>query len=284
VESGQQIRELSVPGATPYSARMNSAFPDKWVIMGDSAGRLYAWDLPRNRIITNSKFHDGAIHSVGYQPGGKGAYFSGGADGLLKVRMPMGERYSVSAHTGVMYQAHYSSSGELLYTAGKDRKVKVWETAKLKQQRARTVMEGHLKYVLAADMSLDERLLATGGGDKAIYIWEVATGKLLAHLQGHTSDVEAIAFAPNGKFVVSASEDKTVRIWSVENREELVRLFFQTNGEKYAGVTIDNDTFGDRDSGLVSIYVDGRQVSGAEAERFVRYIGRGIAILDSSAN
>ncbi len=282
VEDGHQVRELSAPGAIPYSARMNSAFPEKWVIMGDRGGRLYAWDLPRNQIITNAKFHDGPVYSVGYQPGGKGAFFSGGADGLLKVRMPMGERYIVHAHTGNMYQASYSNTGSLLYTVGNDRKVKIWETAKLKQDHAKTTLDGHLKYVLAADMTLDERLLATGGGDKALNIWDVASGNLAAHLEGHTSDVEAIAFAPNGKFVVSASEDKSVRIWSVENHEELVRLFFQRNGEKYAGVTLDNNTFGDHDSGLVSIYVDGRQVSGADADRFVRYIGRGIAILDGA--
>jgi WD40 repeat protein len=100
-------------------------------------------------------------------------------------------------------------------------------------------------------------------------------------LQGHTSDVEALSFSPNGKFVVSTSEDRSVRIWSVDNREELVRLFFQRNGEKYAGVTLENQTFGDRDSGLLSVYVDGRQATGAEADKVVQYIGRGIAVIDS---
>ena len=34
-------------------------------------------------------------------------------------------------------------------------------------------MKGHLKYVLAADMSPDEKMLVTGGADKALNLWEV---------------------------------------------------------------------------------------------------------------
>jgi hypothetical protein len=281
VESGRQLRELRIPNSIPYSARMNSASPDRWVIMGDRNGFLYAWDLPKGRTITNVKLHEGPVLSVGYQPGGGGAFFSAGGDGQLQVRMPEGQRYAVKAHEGSMFQASYSASGRLLYTVGSDRKAKIWETAKLQQQQPQAVLEGHLRYVLTTDMSLDEKTLATGGADKAINLWDVASGKLLARLQGHTSDVEALSFSPNGKFVVSTSEDRSVRIWSVENREELVRLFFQRNGEKYAGVTLENQIFGDRDSGLLSVYIDGRQAAGADADRVVQYIGRGIAVIDS---
>jgi hypothetical protein len=281
IENGRQTRELRAPNSIPYSARMNPAFPDRWVIMGDRNGFLYAWDLSQNRIITNTKLHDGPVLSVAYQPGGAGAFFSTGADGQLKIRLPMGQRFAVKAHEGPVFQAGYSETGRLLYTAGSDRKVKIWATARLQQQIPQTVLAGHLRYVIAADMSLDEKLLATGGADKAINLWDVQSGTLVARLQGHTSDVEALSFAPNGKFVVSTSEDKSVRIWSVENREELVRLFFQKSGEKYAGVTLDNQTFGDRDSGLIAIYLDGKQLNGAEIDRAVQYVGRGIAITDN---
>jgi WD40 repeat protein len=143
------------------------------------------------------------------------------------------------------------------------------------------IMEGHLKYVLTADMSPDEKILVTGGADKALNLWNVGSGRLVGRMQGHTSDIEAVAFSPNAKFIVSASEDKSVRIWSVDNQEELARLFFQKNGERYAGVTFDNQAFGDRNSGLVSVYVDGRQLNALDADRIVKYIGRGIVIIEN---
>src|SRR5262249_26278218 len=151
-------------------------------------------------------------------------------------------------HVGAMFQASYSGSGRRVFTVGADRMVKLWNTAQLNQQQTQpqAVMQGHLRYVLAADMSTDEKMLVTGGGDKALNLWDVACGRLVGRMQGHTSDIEAIAFFPNGKFIASASEDKSVRIWSVDNQEELARLAFQKNGEKYAGVTFDNRIFGER--------------------------------------
>ena len=279
IASLRMTREFKAPGAIPFSARMNSSNPERWVIMGDERGFLYAWDIPRNRIITEIKLHDGAVHAAAYQPGGGGTYFSAGADGQIKVRPPDGQRYSVRAHDKTLRVAAYSHSGRLIYSAADDRRVKVWPADTMKDAKADAVFEGHLKYILAADLTPSETLLATGGGDKVINLWDINRKQLVGRLQGHTSDVEAISFAPNGQFLVSASEDQSVRVWSVETKEELVRLFFRRKGKEYAGVTLDNQLFGERNSGLVTVYVDGRAVEGAEADEAVRYIGRGISII-----
>lgn len=272
-------RELKASGSIPYSARINSSNPERWVVMGDERGNLVAWDNTQGRIITQGKYHEGPVYAAAYQPGGGGTYFSAGADGQIRIRLAEGERYAIKAHDKTLRVAAYSHSGRLIYSAGDDRKVKVWPADTLKDAKPDAVLEGHLKYILAADMTPGETLLATGGGDKIINLWDVEKKQLVGRLKGHTSDVEAISFAPNGKFLVSASEDQSVRVWSIETKEELVRLFFRRKGKEYVGVTLDNQLFGERNSGLVTIYVNGRAVTGAEADEQVRYIGRGISII-----
>jgi len=282
-QTGQRAKEeLRVENTVPYSARLNPSFPNRFVLMGDKEGRLIVWDLIRNRrVVLNERFHNGPVLSVAYQPRGKGTYLSAGGDGLLKVRLPEGQRYTVHAHNGAIFAAGYNSRGTLIYSAGTDRKIKIWDPNKLDREYPEAVFEGHLKYIIAATISPDDRVLASGGGDKAINLWDLASRKLIARLVGHTSDIEALAVTPNSRFIISASEDKSVRIWSIDDRKELVRMFFKSESEKFAGVTYDNKSFGDRDSDVMSIFVDGRAVGDKEAARSVKYIGHGIAIIDS---
>ncbi|SLM37484.1 prolyl oligopeptidase [Lasallia pustulata] len=46
-----------------------------------------------------------------------------------------------------------------------------------------------------------------------VWIWDAATGATLQTLEGHSGPVNAVAFSPDGKQLVSGSHDETVRIW-----------------------------------------------------------------------
>uniref|UniRef100_A0A671KWJ3 WD repeat and SOCS box-containing protein 1 n=1 Tax=Sinocyclocheilus anshuiensis TaxID=1608454 RepID=A0A671KWJ3_9TELE len=67
----------------------------------------------------------------------------------------------------------------------------------------------------------DQLLLATGLNNGRIKIWDVYTGKLLLNLMDHTDIVRDLTFAPDGSLVlVSASRDKTLRIWDLKDDGE----------------------------------------------------------------
>lgn len=43
-------------------------------------------------------------------------------------------------------------------------------------------------------------------------------------LRCHTDDVNSVAYSPDGKRIVSGSDDTTVRVWDVETRKEVFEL------------------------------------------------------------
>jgi hypothetical protein len=61
----------------------------------------------------------------------------------------------------------------------------------------------------------DNRLLAIAGLNGPVHVWDVLSGKELHTLKGHTAAVAALAFAPGGKTLVSASHDTTALVWDV---------------------------------------------------------------------
>jgi WD40 repeat protein len=50
-----------------------------------------------------------------------------------------------------------------------------------------------------------------------IHIWNAETGDLMAGpLEGHSNLVNSVIYSPDGKHIVSGSEDRTIRVWNAE--------------------------------------------------------------------
>jgi len=53
-----------------------------------------------------------------------------------------------------------------------------------------------------------------------VLLWDIASGAY-RECTGHTKQINALAFSPDGKYFVSASGDKTIKKWSAETGQEI---------------------------------------------------------------
>ncbi len=70
----------------------------------------------------------------------------------------------------------------------------------------------------------DGRWLASASiGDTSVKLWDV-TSLQLRTLRGHTRPVNCVAFSPDGRWLASGSNDRTIKIWDVEAGREADKL------------------------------------------------------------
>ena len=59
-------------------------------------------------------------------------------------------------------------------------------------------------------------MLFFGGQDNDLHLWNAKSGQMEKVFSGHTDTVKGASFSSDGKHIVSASLDHTIRVWSTE--------------------------------------------------------------------
>jgi WD40 repeat protein len=77
----------------------------------------------------------------------------------------------------------------------------------------------HDRHCMTAVFSPDDRHVLTGGFGGQARIW-TAAGAAAGELAGHTSSVNIIRVSDDGSTAVTASSDRTVRLWDLPERRE----------------------------------------------------------------
>jgi len=85
-----------------------------------------------------------------------------------------------------------------------------------------------------SSFSSDGKLLAAGGRDGVVKIWEMPTGTLIKNLRAHTDSVSQVVFNPNKKYLATLSIDETLRIWDINNWNEVYSFQGVANGLAYS--------------------------------------------------
>lgn len=116
----------------------------------------------------------------------------------------------------------WSPDAKYLAVGGDDTMIWVFNTTTWKVGK---VLAGHAASVLTLDFSPDGKYLASGSGrdkvvphntgyENVVKIWDFERGVAIANLSGHRDGVMEVKWSPDGKRLVSASDDKTLKMWN----------------------------------------------------------------------
>lgn len=183
---------------------------------------------PVTRCTDSLPGHSGSILHIHFSPDGQ-SLASGGGDGSVRFwdALTKTPKWTGTAHTDHVLCTAFAPDGVKFASGDRSGTVHVWAAASGKQ--VCKPLKGHKGWVsciawepLHANPAVER--LATGGKDGLIRVWSVRTGRFLFSLAGHTDAVEALRWG-GSNLIYSASRDRTVRVWSLEDgsRGKLIR-------------------------------------------------------------
>ncbi len=229
--SGDELRRIQMPGvfvAVSPDGRHAAASP----FIG---GNVKYVDLEDGSTIRDFA-HGAMVTCLDFSGDGSRIVTSGADKAVCTFDVASGDRLARIEHADDLKRVAFSPDGKRIAVTCADRKLHLWnaETG----EKVREMEHPACPWGVAFSPDGTQVMTGTGGvltgkpsdlmiqpeEDNTLRIWGVESGKLVREMRGHTHTISSIAYAPNGRRAVTASFDRSVRLWDVAAGKELGRI------------------------------------------------------------
>jgi WD40 repeat protein len=203
-ETGEVIGTLKHPaGVTSIDIS-----PDgNYIVSGSYDALVRLWRVQDGLLLKEFKGHRGTVWSVAFAPDGKSVASSGDDEKINLWDTRSGELIRpLHGHKRTIWSVKFSPDGKYVASAGYDESIKIWD---LSNGNLVKTNNEHIAAIVDIAYNYDGSILASTSDDKTIKLWKMP-GMFLIRSISVVEHVQAAAFSPDGKRLVTAGRDKAM--------------------------------------------------------------------------
>ncbi|XP_028171504.1 coatomer subunit alpha-like, partial [Ostrinia furnacalis] len=216
-----------------------------WVLASLHNGVIQLWDYRMCTLLEKFDEHDGPVRGICFHSN-QPLFVSGGDDYKIKVWNYKQRRclFTLLGHLDYIRTTFFHHEYPWILSASDDQTIRIWNW---QSRQCISVLTGHNHYVMCAQFHPTEDLLVSASLDQSVRVWDfsglrkksVAPGPagLADHLrnpqatdlfgqadavvkhvlEGHDRGVNWAAFHPSLPLIVSAADDRQVKLWRMND-------------------------------------------------------------------
>ncbi len=211
--SGDMLHALT--GHQDTVTRVLYTADDRNIVSGDADGRIRVWDSLTGAFVSELAGQETRISALALASDAR-TLAVGTTNGSIEIWDMASQtvRLRISAHDRRVSCLAFDDDGQRLYSGSWDRSMKVWDA-----QTGTLVMPPirHGTEVNAIALSADAQRVAIADAT-TVQLLDIGSGETLRKFLGHQHTVNAVAFSPDQTRLVSASHDRSIRVWDINRR------------------------------------------------------------------
>lgn len=201
-----------------------------WILASLHNGVIQLWDYNMKTLIDSYEEHEGPVRGIAFhrsQP----IFASGGDDNKVKIWNFKQKKclFTLEGHLDYIRTVCFHHELAWLMTSSDDQTIRIWNW---QNRTCIAILTGHNHYIMSAHFHQSEDMIISASLDQTVRVWDFKSlrqkffsgGKtadiMLGSdvvvkfvLEGHDRGVNWASFQNNGQYIVTAADDRSVRLW-----------------------------------------------------------------------
>ncbi|KAF7325887.1 Coatomer subunit alpha [Mycena kentingensis (nom. inval.)] len=196
-------------------------------------GSIQLWNYRMGVLVDRFEEHEGPVRGVNFHPT-RALLVTGGDDYKIKVWdiRPQNRRclFTLHGHLDFVRTVQFHHEMPWIISCSDDQTIRIWNST---SRNCIAILTGHSHYVMSAFFHPKDDLVVSASVDQTVRVWDVSglrkgspnssgpgnfesfdtfsTVKYI--LEGHDRGVNYAMFHPTLPLIVSAADDRTIKIW-----------------------------------------------------------------------